>query len=249
MVGVGRHVASRALREHGRVDRAWCLIAAVAAVCARHADRVGAGERVPNRGATATLVVRSFNLVGCRALAPHKALRELVAGRTDRVGRWVLVRPQAVRVGHRISRAIVRLPARAWALLALPEEPLLRQDQVEGHDGVRVHSFAEAAAGPCFQGLAEALLLGGPAGARQPRARLRACGHGGHGHRADKRQRERDGAVAHAAARSGSGAQLAELHRLDIAVRQEIVALGRRVAIVAQAGCHSPISAEAGCWR
>merc|ERR550534_3398621 len=84
------HIACRTFVVHGGIHVAWRLLAAVRAIVAGHADRVGAGERVPDGGAAAVLAVGALHLVGCGAHAPDEAVGEgavvIVGGGVDPIG-------------------------------------------------------------------------------------------------------------------------------------------------------------------
>mmetsp|Transcript_43972 Transcript_43972/g.113620 ORF Transcript_43972/g.113620 Transcript_43972/m.113620 type:complete len:226 (-) Transcript_43972:55-732(-) len=109
VVVVVRHVARRTLGLHLVIRRARGLLAAVVALRTRHAQGVGARERVPDRGAAAALAVAAFDLVGGRAQAPREAVGE--AAVQPAVAQVVVLRVVVVQVGQRPRRALAEAAA------------------------------------------------------------------------------------------------------------------------------------------
>mmetsp|Transcript_94762 Transcript_94762/g.306444 ORF Transcript_94762/g.306444 Transcript_94762/m.306444 type:complete len:389 (+) Transcript_94762:943-2109(+) len=77
VIVIGSNIARRALVEHGSVDVAGGLLAAVTARGARHANSIRTREGIPNRCATAILPIGAFDLVCGSAHAPDEVLGEL----------------------------------------------------------------------------------------------------------------------------------------------------------------------------
>mmetsp|Transcript_34014 Transcript_34014/g.108161 ORF Transcript_34014/g.108161 Transcript_34014/m.108161 type:complete len:236 (+) Transcript_34014:1685-2392(+) len=92
-VVVTRNVACRPLGCHRWVDGAWRVAAAMAAIGARHAHRVGASEGVPDGGSAAVLPVGPLHLVGGRPHAPNETRGEGAAV-------LVILRPLTEGIGH-----------------------------------------------------------------------------------------------------------------------------------------------------
>mmetsp|Transcript_21069 Transcript_21069/g.66615 ORF Transcript_21069/g.66615 Transcript_21069/m.66615 type:complete len:311 (-) Transcript_21069:131-1063(-) len=101
VVVVARYIASGALARHRGVHGARRLLAAVAAVGARHAHRVRARVGVPDGGAPAALPVGALHLVGSRAQPPDESLWKLAEV-------LVLRRPLPPGVGRRVDAGAAR---------------------------------------------------------------------------------------------------------------------------------------------